>query len=102
MTVAMIFNAGMDGFARAQQDATQASANINRATTAQLDTQQLQLGRQPQGASNGETLIAPVAETPRLEQELVNLQVAELQAKASARVISSADELLGTIIDIRA
>ncbi|WP_105188063.1 hypothetical protein [Pseudoalteromonas sp. T1lg48] len=102
MSVAMVFNVGVDGFVRAQQDATQASANINRATTAQLDTQQVQLGRQLQGASNGEALIAPVAETPRVEQELVNLQVAQLQAKASARVIASADDLLGTLIDIRA
>jgi hypothetical protein len=39
---------------------------------------------------------------PDLNQSIVNLKVAEFQAKASTEVIRSADEGLGTLIDITA
>ena len=34
-------------------------------------------------------------------RELVNLQVAEQSGAASAKVVKSADEMMGTLIDIR-
>ena len=37
-----------------------------------------------------------------LVNSLVNLKVAELDAKANAKVIQTANELVGTLLDIRA
>lgn len=43
-----------------------------------------------------------VAETADLTEELVQLKVGEHQAKAGARIIQTADEVLGTLINTRA
>ncbi|TLX52233.1 hypothetical protein CWC31_03535 [Pseudoalteromonas ruthenica] len=102
MPVGAIFNAGVEGFNRAQQDVEQATANINRATIERQDQQQTQQGRQLQGANANEAVTAPVSQAPRVDEELVNLKVAEFNAKANTESIRTADEVLGTIIDIRA
>ncbi|MFY8273809.1 hypothetical protein AAEU32_06750 [Pseudoalteromonas sp. SSDWG2] len=102
MPIGSVFNNGVEGFSRAQQDVERATVNINRATTEQQDQQELQNARQLQGAGSNEAITAPVAQTPRIEEEVVNLKVAEFSAKANARSIQTADEVLGTIIDIRA
>ncbi|MEO2267759.1 hypothetical protein [Pseudoalteromonas pernae] len=102
MPIGAVFNAGVEGFNRAQQDVQQATVNINRATIDQQSQQELQNERQLQGANTGEAITAPVAETPRIEEEIVNLKVAEFAAKANAKTIQTADEVLGTIVDIRA
>ena len=39
---------------------------------------------------------------PDLNQAIVNLKVAEFQAKASTEVIRSADDSLGTLLDVTA
>ena len=41
-------------------------------------------------------------EVPELNQSIVNLKVAEYQAKASSEVIKSADDALGTLLDVTA
>lgn len=41
-------------------------------------------------------------QAPNQAESLVNLRVAENEAKAGARVIKTADEALGTLIDTRA
>ena len=102
MPIGAVFNAGVEGFNRAQQDVEQATTNINRATLDQQSQQELQNERQLQGANVGEAVTAPVAQTPRIDEELVNLKVAEFSAKANAKSIQTADEVLGTIVDIRA
>lgn len=47
---------------------------------------------------------APAAEPaePDLSSSLVDLRVAEREAGAGARVIETADQVLGTLVDIRA
>ena len=39
-------------------------------------------------------------ELPDLNQAIVNLKVADFQAKASTEVIKSADDSLGTLLDV--
>lgn len=40
--------------------------------------------------------------TGDLTQNLVNLKQGELEVKASSKVVSTADEVLGTLLDVRA
>ena len=84
---------------RAASDIAQNTA-VNRA--AQQDQQDLQ---NPQ-ALETETTTAVTApsrnEAPTgLTESIVNLKVAEVQARSSAEVIQTADETVGTLIDVR-
>ncbi|KUE81177.1 flagellar biosynthesis protein FlgE [Aeromonas schubertii] len=47
------------------------------------------------------SLSTPSGDKVNVPEELVNLKVGELQAGANARVIKSANEMMGTLIDIR-
>lgn len=76
MRIESAMTAGVQGFQRAEQLAGQASSQIARLNT-------------------------PAGERVELPEELVNLQVAEQQAGASAKVIQTASDMLGTLIDIR-
>ncbi|MFM4997672.1 flagellar basal body rod C-terminal domain-containing protein [Aeromonas sanarellii] len=76
MRIESAMTAGVQGFQRAEQLAAQASSQIARLNT-------------------------PVGERVELPEELVNLKVAEQQAGASAKVIQTASDMLGTLIDIR-
>ncbi|KKE80886.1 hypothetical protein N479_24315, partial [Pseudoalteromonas luteoviolacea S4054] len=44
---------------------------------------------------------APVSQPPRIDESLVNLKVEEFNAKANTQSIQTADEVLGTLIDIK-
>ncbi len=101
MPIASVFNAGVEGYGRATQAAEQATRNINRATLDQQDASQQQQSRQLQAASSNEAVTAPVSQTPNVTEEIVNLKVAEFSAKANAKTIQTADEVLGTLIDVR-
>lgn len=48
------------------------------------------------GTENGPQDLGSVAE------DMVGLQQSELQVKASAQVVKSADEVIGTLLDVRA
>ena len=76
MRIESAMTAGVQGFQRAEQLAGQASSQITRLNT-------------------------PAGERVELPEELVNLKVAEQQAGASAKVIQTASDMLGTLIDIR-
>ncbi|AUV10848.1 MULTISPECIES: flagellar biosynthesis protein FlgE [Aeromonas] len=76
MRIESAMTAGVQGFQRAEQLAGQASSQIARLNT-----------------SAGEQV--------QLPDELVNLKVAELHAGVSAKVIQTASDMLGTLIDIR-
>ncbi|MCO7191139.1 MULTISPECIES: hypothetical protein [unclassified Pseudoalteromonas] len=101
MAVNDILNAGVQGFEFARQSAEQAAADINKATLAQQSEQQVAQQRQLQGASGNEGVTAPVGQPPRLDEAVVDLKVAEFNAKANAQTIRTADEVLGTLIDIK-
>ncbi|PJG58786.1 flagellar basal body rod C-terminal domain-containing protein [Aeromonas cavernicola] len=76
MRIDSAFNAGVQGFQRAENMADSASNQI-----AQL------------GTSNGSKV--------QVTDELVNLKVAEIQSGAAAKVIQTAGDMMGTLIDIR-
>lgn len=87
MDVHSAFNSGLAGFQDASARVNNASSRIANAGMAET----------PQGSGD---LSSPVERKAiSLTPELVNLKVAEFQAKASAKVISTADDMLGTLID---
>lgn len=76
MRIDSALNSGVQGFQRAEQIADKASSQI-----AMLNT--------------------PSGDKVQLPEELVNLKSAEVQAGASAKVIQTASDMMGTLIDIR-
>lgn len=92
MDVRSAYNSGLAGFQDASAQLSNASSRIAHAGIAEIgmtENQQAQESQSPHAER------APIS----LTTELVNLKVAEFQAKASAKVISTADEVLGTLID---
>lgn len=76
MRIDSALNSGVQGFQRAEQITDKASSQIARLNT-------------------------PSGDQVQLPDELVNLKVAEVQAGASAKVIQTASDVMGTLIDIR-
>ncbi|WP_105166901.1 hypothetical protein [Pseudoalteromonas sp. T1lg23B] len=101
MPIGDVLNTGLEGFNRASQGVERATAEINRATVqTQTDEQQAQQ-RQLQAASSDEAVTAPVSQPAKLNEALVNLKVEEFNAKANTQTIRTADEVLGTLVDIK-
>ena len=97
MEVQSAFNAGVQGFQKAQEDAYQAASAIANQTFNSEDFSQGQaLNQETIGQNTGS------GDLSDLNQEIVNLKVAEFQAKASAEVIQTADDTLGTLLDVTA
>ncbi|WP_114324978.1 hypothetical protein [Candidatus Colwellia aromaticivorans] len=95
MEIQSAFNSGIQGFQKATDEANQAAANIV-AGTASRDESTVSQTESSQIAVNSEKKI------PDLNQSIVDLKVAEFQAKSSAQVIKTADEVLGTLLDVTA
>ena len=76
MRIDSAMTTGVQGFQRAEQLAGQASGQLAR-----------------RGVEAGDQV--------QVTDELVNLKVAELHAGASAKVIQTASDMLGTLIDIK-
>lgn len=100
MEIPSAMNSGLQGLQNARATADQAAADIVASTT---------LSNEPQKnpAKNGEvntevSNLSSNIELPDLNQAIVNLKVAEYQAKASTEVIKSADDSLGTLLDVTA
>ena len=95
MEIQSAFNAGVSGFQRATELANDSAANIAGQS---LETAAPEAGQAP---ANSAQAAAP-SPTTAITEELVNLRVAEYQAKASAKVIDTADDMVGSLIDTRA
>lgn len=100
MPIGDVLNNGIDGYNRASQGIERATAEINRATSSEQDESQLALQLQLQGDSPDEAVTAPVSQPAKIDEALVNLKVEEFNAKANIQSIRTADEALGTLIDI--
>jgi len=96
MEIQSAFNSGIQGFQKATDDASQAAANIASETNVSGDE-----NVSSQAISN-QTAISTEQKIPELNQSIVDLKVAEFQAKSSAQVIKTADEVLGTLVDVTA
>lgn len=95
MEIQSAFNAGVQGFQKATEGANQAASDIARSTLADNET-----NVEPT-TSNAASQTSAVNAPNGLTESIVNLRVAEVQAQSSAEVIKSADENLGTLIDVR-
>lgn len=85
------FNAGLQGLQSASDGITESSANIARAQT------EREVERAEPAPETREAQSPPVNVT----NELVNLRVEQFNAQANTRSIQTADEVLGTLIDVR-
>lgn len=91
MEIQSAFNSGVQGLQRATEAADQAAADIVAETSASQE-----IGAASQASAPSDQ------EIPELNQSLVDLKVAEHQAKASTEVIKTADDSLGTLLDVTA
>lgn len=104
MNIQSALNYGVEGFQRAQQQVTQSAANIARQAVESSSAVGTNATNPPEIVKNAQanTALLPADRTPQsVVTELVNMQAAEHQAKASAKVITAADEMIGSIIDIK-
>lgn len=105
MEIHSAFNSGVQGFQKATEDANQAAQNIAANATRPENfgigqegaTQAISASNQASPQTSAQTKNNAVS----LTQSIVDLRVAEFQAKASGEVISSADDNLGTLLDVR-
>ena len=92
MDVRSAFSNGLAGFQDASAQLSNASSRIAQAGTAEqsMTGEQQALG-----------IDSPSAERTSISitTEVINLKIAELQAKSSAKVISTANDMVGTLID---
>ena len=93
MDVRSAFNTGIAGFQDASAQLSNASSQIAQAGTAEKSMTDNQ---QP-----AEIISPSVVRTPiSITTELINAKLAQLNAQNSAQVIHTADDMLGTLIDI--
>ena len=92
MDVRSAFNSGLAGFQNASAQLSNASSRIAQAGIAENS---ITANQQTQESLSPSAERAPISITT----ELINMKVAEMQAKASAKVIDTADDMLGTLID---
>ncbi|TPH13358.1 hypothetical protein [Litorilituus lipolyticus] len=99
MEIQSAFNAGVQGFQQAKENANQAAADIVASTTIESESNQT---TSTEVTSEVTSQVATKTDAPELNQAIVDLKVAEYQAKSSAEVIKTADETLGTLLDVTA
>lgn len=92
MDVRSAFNSGLSGFQDASAQLSNASSRIAQAGTAE---------KSMTGDQQAPGIISPPAERTSISitTELINLKIAEIQAKGAAKVITTADEMVGTLIN---
>lgn len=95
MEIQSAFNSGIQGFQKATEQANQAAEDIAVETSVRRDDNTL-------NQTQSQTQINNEQKIPDLNQSIVDLKVAEFQAKSSAQVIKTADEVLGTLVDVTA
>lgn len=100
MEIQSAFNSGVQGFQKATENVNQAASDIANQTTSDRRAEEQ---FKSEAVTPVETQRTITPEQPvELTEAVVNLKVAEFQSKASAEVIKTADEALGSLIDVRA
>ncbi len=97
MEIQSAFNSGLEGFQKATDKANEAAANIAVQTSVTPSDLQSSQGTHTAPLESSQTS----TDSPSINQSIVDLKVAEFQAKASSEVIKTADENLGTLLDVR-
>ena len=101
MEIQSAFNAGVQGFNKATEDATQAAVDIASNTAVRSDVQSLSQSNNVNAQNTNALASVNAVDSSSLTESVVDLRVAEFQAKASANVVEAADENLGTLLDVR-
>lgn len=91
MEIQSAFNSGLQGLQRSTEAADRAAADIVAETTTTHEVGAAGHDHEPSDQK-----------VPDLNQSIVDLKVAEHQAKASTEVIKTADDSLGTLLDVTA
>jgi len=92
MDIRSAYNSGVAGLQNASAQLNNASSKINQST---IDS----LNAQTQDAPLEDVSLSTDRTPESLTTELVNMKVAEFQAKASTKVITTADDAMGTLIN---
>jgi hypothetical protein len=100
MDIQSALSSGVQGFQRASAGVTDATIEINRQTRANQQNETEQAVSQA-SASEQQRSLQNTERTPSQTNSLVQLGQEERNAQANARSIQTADEVLGTVIDIR-
>jgi len=104
MEIQSAFNSGLQGLQNARATADQAATDIVANTTVQAEKDSEQVNSEGSNTEVNTDINQTSSRNnvPDLNQSIVNLKVAEFQAKASTEVIRSADDSLGTLLDVTA
>ncbi len=106
MNIQSAMSSGLQGVQRASAGVTEATLDINRQTQAsaqarqQVSNQQNEV-EQSATADNSQSRVAQTRFQPELTDSLVRLNVEERNAQANVKSIQTADQMLGSIIDLR-
>jgi hypothetical protein len=106
MEIQSAFSAGLQGLQRASSGITEATVNINRDALNQQRVRNAQDSAADSAANSNRNELANkaqtpnVASTPNVTDSLVQLKTEAVSATANARSVRTADEVLGTLIDV--
>lgn len=94
------FNLGVQGLQKANEDVYKSAENI--ASSASLAAESYGVAQATNApVANVNELTKQKGDSPvKLTQSLIDLRVAEFQAKASVEILQSADENLGSLLDV--
>jgi len=92
------FNSGLSGIQAGQRRVDQAASDIASNT---INPSQPVSQTPPQNQVSASSQVTE-RDRPDLTESLVALRVGENEVRANARVVDTADEVLGTLIDTRA
>jgi len=95
MMVDSVLSTGLAGIASGIAGAQQAAQDIATATTVDSPTSDRPSGDSAVDSDSPASIVD-------LTEAVVQLQSSELQVQASAEVVASADEVLGTLLNIKA
>jgi len=90
MNIQSAFDSGVAGFNQATERAAESAREINQ--------QQVTQAQPNEEVVETET---PAQQNTPITESLINLRLAETQAQASAKVIETADNMLGSLIDTK-
>jgi len=103
MAISPALNSGVQGFQRASAEISESTRNINRAAQEQQAQQNNQIDQEQnlEAARTDEVITQPAQPPAKIDEALVNLKVEQFNAQANVSTIQTADEVLGTLIDVR-
>jgi len=94
MEINNAFAAGVSGLQQADRSIAQSAQRIS-----ELNVENSSVEPQPEQAAQANQQVE-TQQPVNLTEEVVNLRVQELQSEAAASVIQTADDVVGTLIDL--